>query len=197
MSSLTDQRAALEATVDERSADLAAAQYRRDRKRDDATNELLSDLINHNHSRRGDARESADILKAAAKRGLLVEPVRTSHGWALALFDPTVDEDYEAAHAAHQEAKQALRTFDADNADDLDAERKAVLSEELKEAIDSGDREKLNRLLIEKDEDDLTARERTAAALTEGAYEGWDDDTPRVEPQPANVGAFTSDDLPE
>jgi hypothetical protein len=195
--SFTDERTALEQRVDEASADLAAAQYRRDRERNDATTELLGDLINHNHSRRGDAKESADFLKAAAKRGLLVEPTRTSHGWAVALFDPSVDEAYDAAHEVHREAQVALRTFDRDHGDDLAAERKAVLSEELKEAIDSGDREKLNKLLIEKDEDERTARERTADDLSSGKYAGWVDETSRTEPRPANVGALTSDDLPD
>jgi hypothetical protein len=198
--SLADQRAALEATVDERSADLAAAQYRRDRQRNQATTDLLGDLIANNHSRPASPKESADFLKIAAKRGLLVEPIRTTSGWGITLSDPSVDEEYAAAHEAHQEARKALHAFDAEHGDDLAAERKAVLSQELKDAIDSGDREKLNALLIEKDEDERTARERTADDLTSGKYAGWVDDTSRVEPTPASVpaadAALTSDELP-
>jgi hypothetical protein len=198
--SLTDQRAALEATVDERSADLSAARYRRDRQRNDATTELLGDLIANNNARPATPTESADFLKTAAKRGLLVEPIRTTQGWGVALSDPSVDEEFAAAHEAHQEARAALHAFDAEHGDDLAAERKAALAEELKDAIDSGDRERLNALLIEKDEDERTARERTADDLTSGKYEGWEDDTSRVEPTPASVpaadAALTSDELP-
>lgn len=210
---LTDRRAALadalEATTDAQDA----ARHRQRTARSEAAHEALTPLQDFYRaiefgrpgatpeSERADrlAELTAALFEDVKAGGLVLKPVRSTEGFALAVADPAIDADYTAALAAKNAAAAELRSFEEANADALTAERKATTAVEVKAALDSGDPAAIRTALARRDdEDERTAKQRTADALVSGSYENWDADGQGDirRSAPAHETALTTADLP-
>jgi hypothetical protein len=203
---LTDQRADLAAVLEDAEDALSVARQRQRVGRQDAAREVLSPLADLHDAIRfnrpdapppdewAEAKLSAtrDLFAAVEERGLVLVPVSTAVGPGLEVIDPSIDADYDAALAAKNEAAAALREFDRDNADDLEAERKAESAKTVKAALASGDADAIREALARRDEvDERTARQRTADDLVSGKYAGHSDEETRRS-APAPDGALTT-----
>jgi hypothetical protein len=136
-----------------------------------------------------------ELCDEIVKRGILLKPANVRTGFGLALVDPSVADEVDDAQKAKADAAVALADFDRDHGDDLAKERKAARAAAYRKAVDDGDLDLAGELLRQKDEeDDRTARQKTADALSSGAYEGWEDDAQRTV-VPATEGALTTADL--
>ena len=122
----------------------------------------------------------------------MLVPVSTAVGPGLEVVDPSIDAEYDAALAAKNEASAELRSFERDNADALEAERKAESAESVKAALASGDADTIREAIARRDEEDeRTARQRTADDLVSGKYAGHSDEETRRS-APAPDGALTA-----
>jgi hypothetical protein len=204
---LTDQRAELESALAEAEDALSAARHRLRTGRSDAGREVVAplveftDAIDHN---RPDATPEADradrkrelireFFDAIEERGLTLDPVRSNEGFALAITDPSIDADYAAALRAKNEAVAALREFDRDHGEQLQAERDKADADAIREALAGDDPEAIRAALERREESERSARQATADKLVSGAYEGWEDDANRSEPAPATDALTTAD----
>jgi hypothetical protein len=213
--SLTDQRAKL-ADADAEAQDALTAATRRLRTgRSDAGREVIAPLLDFTEAvekNRPDAPpedERADrkrelireFFDAIAERGLTLDPVRSNEGFALAVIDPSIDADHDAALKASNDAKAALSEFDRDHGDGLRAERKAARAAAYRKAVDDGDLDRAHDLLRETEYEDVRdARQATIDKLVSGEYEGYEDETNRStyrpsEPAAPATGALTTADL--
>jgi hypothetical protein len=203
---LTDQRAALAAVLEDAEDALSAARERKRTGRSTAAREVLAPLIDFTEAidnKRPDATPEderadrqrelmADLFAAVDERGLSLEPVRSNEGFALAVVDPNIDADYTAALDAKNAAVNDLRQFDRDHGDDLQTERKKADADAIRQALAGDDPDAIRAALERREESHRSARQATADRLVSGEYEGWEDDTRRSEPSP--VGALTTDD---
>jgi hypothetical protein len=120
---------------------------------------------------------SRELCDAIVERGVLLRPAPVYGGVGLVLIDPSVGDEIDAAQKAKSDATVALTAFDRDHRDDLAEERRAARTAAYQQAIDAGDPARAGELLRATEEADLrTEQEKTADALTSGAYEGWDAD---------------------
>ncbi len=203
---LTEQRDRLAATLTEAEDALSAARQRQRVGRQDAAREVLSPLADLHDAIRfnrpdapppdewAEAKLSAtrDLFAAVEERGLVLVPVSTAVGPGLEVVDPSIDAEYDAALAAKNEASAELRSFERDNADALEAERKAESAESVKAALASGDADTIREAIARRDEEDeRTARQRTADDLVSGKYAGHSDEETRRS-APAPDGALTA-----
>jgi hypothetical protein len=203
---LTDQRADLAAVLEDAEDVLGAARNRLRTGQTDTASEVVAPLIEfteaveHNRPDAPPEDERADrkrelireFFKAVEERGLTLDPVRSSRGFALAVVDPNIDADYDAALAAKNEAVAALRQFDRDHGDELQAERAKADADAIRQALAGDDPEAIRAALERREESHRSARQATADKLVSGEYQGWEDDARRSEPSPA--GALTTDD---
>jgi hypothetical protein len=203
---LTDQRAKLVDAEAEAQDALLAATHRLRTGRSDAGREVVAPLIEFTEairSNRPDATPGAEradrkrelireFFDAIEERGLTLDPVRSNEGFALAVVDPSIDAEYDAALKAKNVATAALREFDRDHGDELQAEGDKADADAIREALAGDDPEAIRAALERREESHRSARQATADRLVSGAYEGWEDDTRRSEPSP--VGALTTDD---
>lgn len=205
---LTDQRAALAAADSEAQDALSAATHRLRTGRSDAGREVVAPLIEFTEAirnNRPDATPEAEradrkrelireFFDAIEERGLTLDPVRSNEGFALAVTDPSVDAEYDAALKAKNEAAAALREFDRDHGDELQAERDKADADAIREALAGDDPEAIRAALERREESERSARQATADRLVSGAYEGWEDDANRTAPAPASPAALTTAD---
>lgn len=205
---LTEQYAQLDTAVEEAEDALSAARQRQRTGRLDTAREVLSPLADlHSAIRfnrpdapppeeRDEAKLSAtrDLFAAIEERGLTLVPIEAPEGPGLVVVDPSIDADYDAALAAKGEAVRKLVKFNRENTEGLSAERKAARAAAYRKAIDDGDLDLADRLLRQgDDEDERTARERTADALVSGEYTDWDADGSEIRrTDPAPDGALTT-----
>jgi hypothetical protein len=203
---LTDQRAKLVDAEAEAQDALSAATHRLRTGRSDAGREVVAPLIDFTdaiRNNRPDATPEADradrkrelireFFDAIEERGLTLDPVRSNEGFALAVADPNIDAEYDAALKAKNEATAALRGFDRDHGDELRAERDKADADAIREALAGDDPEAIRAALERREESVRSAKQATADKLVSGEYEGWEDDTRRSAPSP--VGALTTDD---
>lgn len=118
-----------------------------------------------------------ELCEAIVERGVLLQPINTPTGYGLGIIDASVGEDVESARKAVADATRAVADFDRDHGDDLAEERKAARAAAYRKAVDDGDLDLADQLLRQRhEEDERTARQRTADALVSGEYEGWDAD---------------------
>lgn len=188
---LIDQRAALEAELERTRDAVDAAKSRSARQRygSEAAADITAPLRDFHDAIDGvrpDATPEAErperlleltkeVADAVVEAGLVFDPIRTDAGFALAVVDPSVLEDFDAALAAKSAAAAALREFDRDHGDDLRAERKAADAQAIRDAYEGDDPDALRAALERKAESEQSAREATADALVSGQYAGWDD----------------------
>jgi hypothetical protein len=210
--SLTEQREKLAADLEDARDRLGAAIHRQRRDGNEGT-ALILDLIQplrdflgsieHNLPDATPVDERADrhaeltreLCDRIAERGVLLKLANVRTGFGLALVDPSVDDEVDAAQRAKSDATVALTDFDRDHGDDLAQERKEARAAAYRKAVDDGDLDLADQILRQRDEEDVrTAREKTADALSSGAYEGWEDDAHRTV-VPATEGALTTTDL--
>jgi hypothetical protein len=204
---LTDQRAALVDADAEAQDALTAASRRLRTGRSEAGSEVIAPLIEFTEAidtNRPDATPPAEradrkrelireFFDAIEERGLTLNPVRSAEGFALAVVDPSIDADHTAALKAKNETAAALRDFDQDHGDELQAERDKADAAAIREAMAGDDPDAIRAALERREESHRSAREVTAAKLVSGAYEGWEDDARRSEPAPATDALTTAD----
>jgi hypothetical protein len=203
---LTDQRAKLADAEAEAQDALSAATHRLRTGRSDAGREVVAPLIDFTDAIRNSRPDAApederadrkrelirEFFDAIEERGLTLDPVRSNEGFALAVVDPSVDAEYAAALAVKNEAAAALRGFDRDHGDELQAERDKADADAIREALAGDDPEAIRAALERREESDRTARQRTADDLVSGKYAGWEDDARRSEPVPDTAALTTA-----
>lgn len=191
---LTEQRADLAAVLED-ARDRYDAAVNRQRRESTEGSELAIELtqplrdflgsVQHNLPDAPPVDQRADRLAeltkalcdAVVERGVLLQPINTRTGYGLAIIDPSVPDGVEAAQKAKADAARALTDFDRDHGDELRAERKAARADAYRKAVDDGDLDRADELLRQRDEEDeRTARQKTADALVSGAYQDWDAD---------------------
>lgn len=97
-------------------------------EREDRLRELTGNLI--------------DFMQA---HGLVFQAV--GRGGSVAVTDPAVSEDVQVADADVVAARRALKDFTTENAEAIEAERKAAQAAEVRAAIEDGDRDKIKEAL--------------------------------------------------
>lgn len=210
---LTEQRDKLAADLEDAQDALTAATRRLRSGRSDAGREVVAPLIEFTEAIRNNLPDAPpederadrkrelirEFFDAIEERGLTLDPVRSNEGFALAVADPSIDADHDAALKASNEATAALNEFDREHGDGLRAERKDARAAAYRKAIDDGDLDLADEILRERDyEDQRDARQATADALVSGEYEDWDADGKgdiRRSESPATDGALTTADL--
>ena len=204
---LTDQRAKLVDAEAEAQDALSAATHRLRTGRSDAGREVVAPLIDFTdaiRNSRPDATPEAEradrkrelireFFDAIEERGLTLDPVRSNEGFALAVTDPSIDAQYDAALKAKNEAVRALVQFNRDHGDELQAERDKADADAIREALAGDDPDAIRAALERREESERSARQATADKLVSGEYEGWEDDTLRSTPAPATDALTTAD----
>jgi hypothetical protein len=198
---LTDQRAKLVDAEAEAQDALSAATHRLRTGRSDAGREVVAPLIEFTDAIRNSRPDAVpederadrkrelirEFFNAIEERGLTLDPVRSNEGFALAVVDPSVDAEYDAALKAKNEATAAVRGFDRDHGNELRAERDKADADAIREALAGDDPEAIRAALERREESNRSARQATADKLVSGEYEGWVDDTRRTAPAPESA----------
>lgn len=207
--SLTDQRAKLADADSEAQDALTAATHRLRTGRSDAGREVVTPLIEFTEAIRNnlpDATPEAEradrkrelireFFDAIEERRLTLDPVRSNEGFALAVTDPSIDAEYDDALRAKNGTAAAIREFDRDHGDQLQAERDKADAAAIREALAGDDPEAIRAALERREESHRSARQATADKLVSGEYEGWEDDANRhTTTAPANPAALTTAD---
>lgn len=167
---LTEQLAALEADLEDSRDRHGAALHRKRTARSEAGREVIAPLIDFTDAilnRRPDAvpePERADrkrelireFFDAIEERGLTLDPVRSSEGYALAVADPSIDAEATAALAAKNTAQQAIRDFYREHGQALQDEQKKAAADAIRDALAGDDPDAIRDALNGPPADALT-----------------------------------------
>jgi hypothetical protein len=86
-----------------------------------------------------------NLITFMQAHGLVFQAV--GRGGSVAITDPSVSEDVQIADADVVAARQAAKDFENENAEAIEAERKAAQAAEVRAAIEDGDRDKIKEAL--------------------------------------------------
>lgn len=88
---------------------------------------------------------TANLIEFMQSHGLVFQAV--GRGGSVAITDPTVSEDVQIADADVVAARKALKDFETENADAIEAERRDAQAAEVRAAIEGGDPTKIKEAL--------------------------------------------------
>jgi hypothetical protein len=171
------QLADLKAQVETASERESAARHALTRDRYKAAQEVTADLVAYEKAiyfKSADATPLADrparvrdltdaFCDAVKERGLIVAALGTGGG--VQIQDPALEHGWVEANAALKAAGKAVSLFERDHADDLEAERKATLSDRLRSALESGDIDVAREVLAPAPASQPTSRQRLTVGV--------------------------------